>query len=232
MTGKHYLLIIVITFLFGSSYPIGKLIFNNSVPPLLMGGIRMFLVLVILAPFTKITIPEKKYWLPLLGFGLFMGFATNVFLNYSIYVADILSPTIIGTQLSIPFGILFGSFFLNEKVTIKKWTLIIICFLGVILIAFDPNLKDEKIALLLAIGMSFFYGGTQVFSRYLKDLDIILTNAFMALIGFILLFIFSIVFEGSIIVNIKEVDITSWILIAHYAIFISIISHHVFVLFI
>ena len=33
--------------------------------------------------FTKITIPEKKYWLPLLGFGLFMGFATNVFLNYS-----------------------------------------------------------------------------------------------------------------------------------------------------
>jgi len=225
MTGKHYLLIILITFLFGSSYPVGKLIFNNSVPPLLMGSLRMFLVLIILAPFTKITIPEKKYWLPLIGFGLFMGFATNVFLNYSIYVAGILSPTIIGTQLSIPFGILFGSFFLNEKVTIKKWTLIIFCFLGIIIIAFDPNLKNEKLALILAIVMSFFYGGTQVFSRYLKDLDIILTNAFMALIGFILLLIFSIVFEGNIIANIKEVDITSWVLIAHSAIFISIISH-------
>ena len=153
MTRKHYLLIILITFLFGSSYPVGKLIFNNSVPPLLMGSLRMFLVLIILAPFTKIIIPEKKYWLPLIGFGLFMGFATNVFLNYSIYVADILSPTIIGTQLSIPFGILFGSFFLNEKVTIKKWTLIIVCFLGIILIAFDPNLKNEKLALILAIGM-------------------------------------------------------------------------------
>jgi len=108
MTRKHYLLILLITFLFGSSYPVGKIIFNNSVPPLLMGGLRMFLVFICLVPFINIKIPEKKYWIPLLSFGFFMGFATNVFLNYSIYVADILLPTIIGTQLSIPFGILFS----------------------------------------------------------------------------------------------------------------------------
>ena len=225
MAAKHYLLILLITFLFGTSYPVGKLIFNNSVPPLLMGSLRMFFVFIILAPFVKLAVPEKKYWLPLIGFGFFMGFATNVFLNYSIYVADILSPTIIGTQLSIPFGILFGSFFLKEKVTIRKWVLIIICFLGVVVIAFDPNLKNEKLALILAIAMSFFYGSTQVFSRYLKDLDIILTNAFMSLIGFILLLIFSIIFEGNIIKNITDINITSWFLIAHSAIFISIISH-------
>ena len=92
-------------------------------------------------------------------------------------------------------------------------------------IAFDPNLKNEKLALILAIAMSFFYGSTQVFSRYLKDLDIILTNAFMSLIGFILLLIFSIIFEGNIIKNITDINITSWFLIAHSAIFISIISH-------
>ena len=93
-----------------------------------------------------------------------MGFATNVFLNYSIYVADILSPTIIGTQLSIPFGIVFGSFFLKEKVSTKKWELIIVCFLGIILIGFDPNLKNEKLALILAIFMSFFlWGNTSIF---------------------------------------------------------------------
>ena len=45
--------------------------------------------------------------------------------------------------------------------------------------------------------MSFFYGGSQVFSRYLKELDVIYTNAFMALIGFILLLIFSMMFEGN-----------------------------------
>ena len=225
MTNKHYLLILLITFLFGSSYPVGKLIFNNSVPPLLMGSLRMFLVFILLVPFVKIIIPEKKYWLPLVGFGFFMGFATNVFLNYSIYVADILSPTIIGTQLSIPFGILFGSLFLNEKVTFKKWTLIIICFIGIIIIGFDPNLKNEKVALVLAISMSFFYGGSQVFSRYLKELDIIFTNAFMALMGFILLLVCSFIFEGDIKNNIFEINIISWVLIGHSAIFISIVSH-------
>ena len=202
MTNKHYLLILLITFLFGSSYPVGKLIFNNSVPPLLMGSLRMFLVFIFLVPFVKIIIPEKKYLLPLVGFGFFMGFATNVFLNYSIYVADILSPTIIGTQLSIPFGILFGSLFLNEKVSLKKWTLIIICFLGIIIIGFDPNLKNEKIALFLAISMSFFYGGSQVFSRYLKELNIVFTNAFMALMGCVLLLVCSFIFEGNVKNNI------------------------------
>ena len=225
MTRKHYLLILLITFLFGSSYPVGKIIFNNSVPPLLMGGLRMFLVFICLVPFINIKIPEKKYWIPLLSFGFFMGFATNVFLNYSIYVADILSPTIIGTQLSIPFGILFSLFFLKEKVSIKKWVLIIISFIGIVVIGFDPNLTNERSALILAIIMSFFYAGSQVFSRYLKELDVTFTNAFMALMGFVLLFVFSIMFEGNIKENILEVNATSWLLIAHSAIFISIISH-------
>ena len=225
MNKKHYLLIILITFLFGTSYPVGKIIFNNSVPPLLMGSLRMLIVFVCLLPFVKIKIPEKKNWAPLVGFGISMGFATNVFLNYSIHEAEILSPTIIGTQLSIPFSILLSSFFLKEKVSNKKWLLIFIIFIGILLIGFDPDLQNEKIALLLATFMSIFYGGSQVFSRYLKELDIIFTNAFMALIGFILLLVFSIIFEGNIKDNIFNISYTSWLLISHSAIFISIVSH-------
>ena len=73
--------------------------------------------------------------------------------------------------------------------------------------------------------MSFFYGGSQVFSRYLKELDVVYTNAFMALVGFILLLIFSIMFEGNTKENIIMIDINSWLLIFHSAIFISIIAH-------
>ena len=72
MARKHYLLILIITFLFGSSYPVGKIVFNNSVPPLLMGSLRMFIVFIFLIPFVKIKIPEKKYWIPLICFGFFM----------------------------------------------------------------------------------------------------------------------------------------------------------------
>lgn len=225
MTIKHFFWILLITFLFGSSYPVGKLIFNNDVPPLLMGSLRMLIVFIVLLPFIKIQIPERKYWFPLLGFGFFMGFATNVFLNLSIYVADILSPTIIGAQLSIPFGVLLSSIILKEKVNLKKWILIFTSFFGVILIGFDPALTNEKLALGLVLLMSFFYGGSQVFSRYLKELDVVYTNAFMSLVGFILLLIFSILFEGNTKENIMLIETNSWLLIFHSAIFISIIAH-------
>ena len=49
-----------------------------------------------------------------------MGFATNVFLNLSIYVADILAPTIIGAQLSIPFGHFIKFNFFKGKSKFKK----------------------------------------------------------------------------------------------------------------
>ena len=74
MSKKHYLLLLLITFLFGSAYPVQKLIFNQSVPPILMGSLRMFIVFICLVPFWKFKIPEKKYWLPLFFFFNLYGF--------------------------------------------------------------------------------------------------------------------------------------------------------------
>ena len=45
----------------GSAFPVAKLALNNSVPPILMASLRMGLVLIILIPFWKFKIPEKKY---------------------------------------------------------------------------------------------------------------------------------------------------------------------------
>jgi len=225
MSFKHYLLIILITFLFGSAYPLQKIIFNNSVPPILMGSIRMLIVFIFLIPFWRFKIPTKKYWLPLLGFSIFMGVGTNFFMNLSIYNANIISPTIIGSQLAIPFGILLSSIFLKENVSYKKWFFIISSFFGIILIAFDPELKNEKIALFLISFMALFYGGSQVFSRYLKDLDVTLTNSFMGLVGFIVLILISIIFEGNLFNNIININLNSWFLIIHSAILVSIVGH-------
>jgi len=225
MIVKHYFWIILITFLFGSAYPVQKIIFNESVPPILMGALRMLIVFICLIPFWKFKIPQKKYWLSLLGFSIFMGVGTNFFMNLSIYNATIVSPTIIGSQLAVPFGILFSSIFLSENVSIRKWFFIFTSFFGIVLIAFDPELKNEKISLLLIGFMALFYGGSQVFSRYLKDLDVTLTNSFMGLTGFIILILISIMFEGNLYTNIININLNSWILIMHSALLVSIVGH-------
>ena len=225
MSKKHYLLLLLITFLFGSAYPVQKLIFNQNVPPILMGSLRMLIVFICLIPFWKFKIPEKKYWLPLFFFSICMGFMANLFMTLSLKEAEIVSPIIIGSQLAIPFAILLSSFFLREKVSFKKWFFILTSFVGVSILSFDPLIKNEIFALLLISFMAFFYASAQVFSRYLKELDVTLTNCIMGLCGFFFLFITSYIFEGDTINNLLNINFKSWLLILHSAIFVSIAAH-------
>ncbi len=190
-----------------------------------MGSLRMLVVFLCLLPFWKFEIPEKKYWFPLFCFSVSMGFFANLFMTISLEVANIISPIIIGSQLAIPFAILLSSFFLKEKVTYKQWLFIIISFFGIFLIGFDPLLKNELVSLILITLMAFFYGAAQVFSRHLKNLNVSLTNGYMGLIGFILLFLFSAIFEGNIHQNIINISLKSWLLILHAGIFVSIAAH-------
>ena len=75
---RHYLLILIITILFGSAYPVQKVIFNENVPPILMGSLRMLVVFVCLVPFWQFKIPNKKYWLASFLFFNFYGFFSSV----------------------------------------------------------------------------------------------------------------------------------------------------------
>lgn len=211
--------------IFGSAYPVGKLILNSSLPPMLMASIRMGIVFICLIPFWKFKIPEKKYFIPLFGFSLSMGTGVFLFMNLALLEATIVSPIIIGAQLSIPFAILISSFFLGEKISYKKWSLVFFAFVGIFLIGYDPNLKGEILALFYTTIMALCYALAQVFSRYLKDLDVKLTNTFMGITGCLSLLIFSIIFEGNSIYHFQNINFSTWLLILHSAVLVSLVAH-------
>ena len=225
MSTKHTLLILFVVFLLGSAYPTGKLGLNDSIPPILFGALRMAVVFICLVPFFKFYIPEKKFVIPLVGFSICFGVAVNMFLYLSINASSILAPITIGAQLSIPFGIILSSIFLNEKISYKKWLLIMTSFFGIVVLAFDPKVVDEIIGSLLICGMAFFYGLSQVFSRYLKDLDIKYTNTIMSFTGFLILIILSSVFEGNTIQTIKNISLESWFTVLYAGAIISLLGH-------
>tara|TARA_Y100000590_G_C15457564_1_gene915204 strand:+ start:88 stop:909 length:822 start_codon:yes stop_codon:yes gene_type:complete len=212
-------------FLLGSAYPTAKLGLNAYMPPILFGAIRMALVFICLIPFCKIEMPNKRYLLPLIGFSISMGTGVNLFLYLSVYQSNILSPIVIGAQLSIPLAIIFSSVFIGESISNRKWILIITSFLGILLIGFDPMIADEILGFLLICCMAFFYASAQVFSRYLKDLDVKFTNAFMGLVGFISLLILSLIFEGNIVFNLKKLNIESWLMVLHAGVLCSLLGH-------
>ena len=222
---KHLLILLLIAIAHGSAFPITKLVLNNSVPPILMASLRMGLVLLILIPFWKFKIPEKKYIPSLIAFSISMGVMVYVFMTLALYYSSIISPVIVGSQLAIPFGILASAFMLNENISLKKWFFILTAFLGVLIIFFDPGLVDNFLGLLFASLMALSFALAQVFSRQLKDLDISLTNAFTGLFGFIILLILSYFIESNTISTIQSISYNSWILISYQAIVVSLGAH-------
>ena len=225
MSFKHTALIVLVLFFLGSAYPLGKFGLNASVNPILFGALRMGIVFLCLVPFCKIKIPPKKYFLPLLGFSICMGTGVNMFLYLSLDIASILAPITIGAQLSIPLAIILSSLFLSESISFKKWILIFTSFFGIVLIAFDPKISEEILATLLIFAMAFFYGLSQVFSRYLKELDVKFTNAFMGLVGFIILIIISHLFEGNVFHQISNIERSGWLAVLYAGAIISIFGH-------
>ena len=209
----------------GSAFPIAKLALNNSVPPILMASLRMALVLFILIPFWNFKLPEKKYYKSITFFSISMGVMVYVFMNLSLFHSSIISPIILGSQLAIPFGIIASAFILNENISGKRWILILTSFLGILVIFFDPKLTDNFLGLFFAILMALFFGLAQVYSRQLKDLNIILINASTGLFGFVILIIISSILEGDLIENIKLIERESWILISYQAGIVSLCAH-------
>ncbi|MDC0328462.1 DMT family transporter [Candidatus Pelagibacter sp.] len=222
---KHILVLLFIMAAHGSAFPVAKLALNNSVPPILMASLRMGLVLIILIPFWRFKIPEKKYITPLIAFSISMGVLVYVFMNLSLYYSTIISPIIVGSQLAIPFGILASALMLGENISSKRWILIFTAFVGIVIIFFDPKLGNNFVGLFFASLMALFFGLAQVYSRQLKNLDTSLLNASVALFGFTILLIISYFIEGNILLNITSINLESWMLISYQAIIVSLCAH-------
>ena len=222
---KHLLILLFIAIAYGSAFPITKLALNDSVPPILMASLRMGIVLILLIPFWKFRIPEKKYMPSLIAFSFSMGVMVYVFMTLSLYYSSIISPVIVGSQLAIPFGVLASSIMLNENISSKKWILIFTSFVGILIIFFDPKLANNFLGLFYAALMALSFGLAQVYSRQLKDLDVSLTNAFTGLFGFIILLILSFFIEGDAITNIKSINVNTWLLIFYQAVVVSLGAH-------
>jgi len=222
---KHLLILLFIAFAYGSAFPITKLALNDSVPPILMASLRMGIVLIILIPFWRFKIPNKKYLTSLIAFSISMGVLVYVFMTLSLYHSSIISPVIVGSQLAIPFGVLLSGLMLGEKISQKKWVLVFCAFFGIVIIFFDPELANNFLGLFYAGLMALFFGLAQVYSRQLKSLDVSLTNAFTGLFGFIILLILSYFVEGDTILKIKSISNNTWAYISYQAIIVSLGAH-------
>ena len=224
MQSKHLILVLVIMVLYGSSYPVGKLGID-TIPPLLFTALRVGLIFLAFLPFFRFRLPDKKLFKPLVGFSLTMGIGTYVTMYYALEQLSIVAPIIIGAQLSIPFGLMLSLIFLGEDISIKRWTLIFLSFIGIIIIAYDPRIIDDKFGLLLVIVMAFFYALSNLLARVLKEVDTATLNGWHGLIAFIPVAVLTLIIEGNPINYLLPINGIAIFTILHTALIVSAIGH-------
>ena len=224
MQSKHLILVLVIMILYGSSYPVGKLGID-TIPPLLFTALRVGLIFLAFLPFFRFRLPDKKLFKPLVGFSLTMGIGTYVTMYYALEQLSIVAPIIIGAQLSIPFGLMLSLIFLGEDISIKRWTLIFLSFIGIIIIAYDPRIIDDKFGLLLVIVMAFFYALSNLLARVLKEVDTATLNGWHGLIAFIPVAVLTLIIEGNPLNYLLPINGIAIFTILHTALIVSAIGH-------
>jgi O-acetylserine/cysteine efflux transporter len=144
---------------------------------------------------------------------------------YALSFTSIVAPIIIGAQLAIPFGLILSLIFLKEEISLFKWTLIFIAFAGIVVIAYDPNFINERIALIFCILMAFFYALANMMARRLKDIDTSVLNGWCNFLAFFPLIITSFIFDGNPIIIISNLNNSTFLVILHASLIVSVIGH-------
>ncbi len=224
MQSRHLILVLVIMVLYGSSYPVGKLGID-TIPPLLFTALRLALIFLAFLPFFRFKLPEKKLLKPLVGFSLAMGIGTYVTMYYALEQLSIVAPIIIGAQLSIPFGLMLSLVFLKENISLKRWILIFLSFIGIVIIAYDPRIINDKLGLLLVVIMAFFYALSNLMARILKEVDTATLNGWHGLIAFIPVAILTLTIEGNPLNYLMPINGLAVFTVLHTALIVSAIGH-------
>ncbi|HCO90571.1 MAG TPA: EamA/RhaT family transporter, partial [Alphaproteobacteria bacterium] len=139
--------------------------------------------------------------------------------------AEDVSTVAIAVQLGVPFSTIMSILFLNEKVYWRRWSGIALSFLGVMVIGFDPKVFTYIEGLLLVVAAAFVGSIAMIFMRRLKDVPVFQLQAWIALLSWPLLFLFSAIMEQDQLDAIKSASWLGWSGVLYTAIGASLIGH-------
>jgi probable blue pigment (indigoidine) exporter len=212
---KFTVLILLTTFLMGSSFAVGKVGLTYSSPLLLValrflnaGIIMAVIVLVLKRPLPK----TKEKWLKMLLVGSFQtaGVMGCIFLSLRTITAGESSILTFTNPLLV---VVFGTIFLKTRYKIYQWFGVV---LGLIGVGITVGAQLEfKIGIIFGVLSAIFWStATLLVKRWGEDFDTWVLSAYQMLFGGLLLFFLSFTLENPFfILNSHSVFILLWLTI-------------------
>ena len=221
---RHLAAVVVIMALFGSAYPVGKLGVGHF-PPFAFATLRSSILALALLPLWRLSLPPRHLLAPLAGFSLAMGVGVYAAMYAALARATVVSPIVIGMQLSVPFAVILGVLVLGERLRAATWSAIVAAFAGVVLIAFEPALLHDLPALAITAAGALAYAVATLCARSLRTLSPFTMNGWMALVAIAPLAALSALLEQGQWRAVAAAGPADWSVLLHSGLVVSLVGH-------
>lgn len=221
MKPKHLVLILLIDLIWAFNIVAVKLAIDEA-GPLTAVMLRYVIVFLACLPWLR-WLPGRMGIILVTGFvagALFMGLG-----GLSFALADNVSALAIAGQLGVPFSLLLAVLIFKERIRWPRITAVILCFLGVAVMGFDPAIASESIALWLTVAASLAWAGGNLLFRQLQGINVLTIHAWLALVTIPILFVAALIFEPANLAAIPDLQPSTWGWLVYSGIGASLIGH-------
>ncbi len=216
----HLIMFVAVALVWGFNFPVAKTGLMH-LPPLLFMALRFAVVAIILVPFVKL---PRGRWRQVIGIAFTLGLVHFSLMFNGLRDLDAATAAI-AIQLQVPFASLLAAVFFKDKLGWRRALGMAIAFIGVALIAGEPRLNGQYLALFLVIGAACTWSIANVQIKFLTGVDGFALNAWMAVFATPMLLIASLVLEDNHVVIMSEISWTAIFAVLYQSIMVVVFGY-------
>lgn len=221
MTQKDIALVVLINLIWGFNIIAAKY-GVDTMPPVFFTFLRFAIVAVLLLPFLRI---HKGQMNAIVFVSMAAGGLHFALTFAGLALAENVSSVAVAMQLGIPFATILSIVFLGEHVGPWRWLGLAMAFGGVVVVGFDPQVFDRRLALILVVLGAFFAAGGLLVAKKLAGVGVFELQAWIAMISWPTLLLISLVFESRQFDAAAAAGSMAWLAVFYTAIAASLLGH-------
>lgn len=221
MTKKDIALVILINLIWGFNVVAAKY-GVDTMPPVFFTFLRFAIVAFVLLPFLRI---HKGQMNAIVFVAMALGGLHFALTFAGLAMAENVSSVAIAMQLGIPFATILSIVFLGEQVGPWRWLGLAMAFGGVVVVGFDPQVFDRRLALVLVVIGAFFAAGGLLVAKKLAGVGVFELQAWIAMISWPTLLLISLIFETNQFGAAADASTMVWLAVFYTAIAASLLGH-------
>lgn len=220
LSALHMVAILGLMLLWGVNFAIAK-IGLEQLPPMLFMATRFALVALLLLPFAK---RPTGQWRAILAIAFTLGLLHFSFMFHGLKTVDAGTASI-AIQLQVPFASLLAAIVFKDKLGWRRALGMMIAFMGVAVIAGEPRLEGQYVALGFVVTASFIWSISNVQIKLLGPIDGLSLNAWVAAFATPMLIAASLATEDGQWQALRDADFWAYFAIVYQAVVVVAIGY-------